>query len=86
MRVEVGGNAVAYRDEALHVVFAQSVDLAQSQAQRERLISRASLQVSWSWEGGRLARRVEFVTPYHPTGGLTEHRHPQAARCSCCEG
>ena len=36
MRVEIGGNGVAYRDEALHVVFAQSVDLAQSQAQRER--------------------------------------------------
>ena len=35
MRVEIGGNGVAYRDEALHVVFAQSVDLAQSQAQRE---------------------------------------------------
>ena len=26
MRVEIGGNGVAHRDEALHVVFAQSVD------------------------------------------------------------
>ena len=36
MRVEIGGNGVAYRDEALHVVFAQSVDLAHAEAQRKR--------------------------------------------------
>ncbi|HEX7533290.1 MAG TPA: hypothetical protein VF340_08635 [Methyloceanibacter sp.] len=34
MRVEIGGEAVAHRDEALHVLLAQAVDLAQAKPQR----------------------------------------------------
>ena len=42
MRLEIGGDGVAYRDEALHVVFAQSVDLAQAEAQRKGLRAAAT--------------------------------------------
>ena len=35
MRVEVGGETIAHRDEALHILLAQAIDLAEAEAERE---------------------------------------------------
>ena len=35
MGVEVGGEMITHRDEALHVLLAQAVDLAEPDTQRE---------------------------------------------------
>jgi hypothetical protein len=35
MREELGGNTIADGDEALHIGFAQTVDLAQTEPQRK---------------------------------------------------
>ena len=39
MRVEIGGEAIAHRDEAFHVLLAQAVDLAQAEPQREECLT-----------------------------------------------
>ena len=53
MRVEVGGNAVAYRDEALHVVFAQPVDLAHAEARARTASLPSPCEGSGLGEGGQ---------------------------------
>src|SRR5262249_11365097 len=40
MRVQLGGDAVAHRDEALHLDLAQSIDLAKPKTQRKGAVSR----------------------------------------------
>ena len=59
MRIEVGRNAVADGDEPLHVVFAQSVDLAHAETQRKR--SLPPPERGRVGEGVRL--RVRNMTP-----------------------